>query len=113
MSKNKTIQVPYDTLYKVLWNLTQASEKDIDPQRRMGLITDTLYEIRQVFTLCMLEPSEKDEMVKLINSKVTVPCDDGEYTGIVQGVSDDRIYIGGPVGAVSYEWFKKNAKVGE
>lgn len=56
--------------------------------------------------------SNIDPWADIIGKTVLVPMDGGEvYKGVVNGVTKDKVYIGGPVGAVSHEWFDKFVEV--
>ena len=53
-----------------------------------------------------------DPWADIIGKTVLVPIAEGEvYKGVVNGVTRDKVYIGGPVGAVSHEWFDKFVEV--
>lgn len=56
--------------------------------------------------------SNIDPWTDIIGKTVLVPMDGGEvYKGVVNGITKDKVYIGGPVGAVSHEWFDKFVEV--
>lgn len=52
--------------------------------------------------------------INKIGELVTMPLSDGtKYTGLIQGVSSTSIYIGGPIGEISFDEFEANAEWGD
>lgn len=52
--------------------------------------------------------------INKIGTLVIMPLADGtKYTGMIQGVSSTAIYIGGPIGEISFDEFEAKAEWGD
>lgn len=95
--------------------LIDKLEKVIDDREKPSIRAACFQDVyRFLFSLKKDAPeidSRFHTYINKIGDLVTMPLADGtKYTGMIQGVSSTSIYIGGPIGEISFDEFEAKAE---